>query len=514
MADAIEFIQLEPGEDATSVRDRLSFYRGQRVLLIWPEEGTALTRKLDLVLVQREAMRRAIRLALVTHDESIIEHAKELNVSTFETIGASQRGRWKRGRGKIFTSRIQKPEDEPEPEELMPVASRVRVTSKVSLSGAARGLIILTLAGVFIALIVLVIPGATVTIDLAEDDIRVNTEILASPLITTLDVENGIIPARLRKIEITESWERPSTGIEALPPVPANGIVTFINQSENSIAIPAGTIVSTSSGAPIRFQTMEAITLPAGAEQRADSTIRALPEYAGYIGNVDAGVINTVDSEWQASVIVLNQSPTSGGEDRTLPVVTETDRERLLAAVRQQIQTRALEEFQAQLGENEIMIPETLSLAPESNRADWQTFSAEVGAYEPTLRLTLRAIVQVVIIDEQLAHQVVFARMGQQLPRGRSILLETLEYTSEPVKNVDEQGQVTFSMTGSGKVAGQVNTIAVQERLAGLTTNEALTYLTSAVDLESETPPQIVITPNLLNRLPLLPVRINVQIID
>ena len=110
-----ELVQIEADEDATSVRDRLSFIRGRHVLLVWPEEGTALIRKLDLVLIQREAMRRAIRLALVTHDPQVIKHSKELNISTFETIGASERGRWKRGRSKVFTNRFQRPKNDPEP---------------------------------------------------------------------------------------------------------------------------------------------------------------------------------------------------------------------------------------------------------------------------------------------------------------------------------------------------------------------------------------------------------------
>src|SRR6185295_16664358 len=125
MANKAEFIQLESGDDAGSVRDRLSFIRGQRVLLIWPEEGVILVRKLDLVLIQREAMRRAIRLALVTHDTQVIRHAKELNISTFETIGASERSRWQRGRSKVFTNRFQRPKDEPIPDDLKEIASRI-----------------------------------------------------------------------------------------------------------------------------------------------------------------------------------------------------------------------------------------------------------------------------------------------------------------------------------------------------------------------------------------------------
>src|SRR5664279_3503668 len=127
-----EFVQLEPGEDVASVRDRLTALRGEHVLLIWPENGTALNRKLDLVLVQREAMRLAIRLALVTHDPAVIKQAVELNISTFETVGASDRGKWKRGRSSVFTDRYDRPEEDPQPGELMEVASRVRVIPKRS----------------------------------------------------------------------------------------------------------------------------------------------------------------------------------------------------------------------------------------------------------------------------------------------------------------------------------------------------------------------------------------------
>jgi hypothetical protein len=97
------------------------------VLLIWPEEGKVLPRKLDLVLIQREAMRRGIQLALVTHDPQVVKHADELNISTFETIGSSERARWRRGRTGVFSNRFWRPKkDTPDPEDLMSVASRVR----------------------------------------------------------------------------------------------------------------------------------------------------------------------------------------------------------------------------------------------------------------------------------------------------------------------------------------------------------------------------------------------------
>lgn len=69
----LQIIQLEPYDDVISARDRLTFVKAERVLLILPKQGGILQRKLDLVLLQREAARRGARLALISRDPSVIE---------------------------------------------------------------------------------------------------------------------------------------------------------------------------------------------------------------------------------------------------------------------------------------------------------------------------------------------------------------------------------------------------------------------------------------------------------
>lgn len=244
------FIQLEAGEDANSVRDRLQFLRGQHVLIVWPEVGTALTRKLDLVLVQREAMRRAICVAFVTHDPQIIEYARELDISTFETIGASQRGRWKRGRSKVFANRSQKPKDEPTPADLMPLASRVRAGSRIPLPFLARLVMLAIVSGVLALAAYVVLPGATVSLTLARRDIFADVVISASPRMQAIDVENSRIPARFQLVQVVQSGTYPSTGQLAGEDTLATGTVTIVNRTSTPREIPAGTVVSTADGAP------------------------------------------------------------------------------------------------------------------------------------------------------------------------------------------------------------------------------------------------------------------------
>lgn len=510
-----EFLQLQKGDDVPSVRDRLSFIHGKRVLLIWPEEGTALNRKLDLVLIQREAMRRAIQVALVTHDPQVIQHAAELNISTFETIGASERARWKRGRSKVFTHRFQRPQDTPEPDELMPVASRVR-SDEPERVGVWRALmrlvVLLLLLAVTAAAVIVIVPGATVTIAPAHEIVTVEVPLTADFETTDLDVENAIIPATRLSVTVEETGTVPTTGLQELADIPAQGTVVFVNQTGSAVTIPAGTTLSTSAGTPILFRTLEEGRLAAGVGQQLEVPIEALQGSAGEIGNVDSGLINTVIGDLAERVTVRNMTPTFGGMSRSIAAVSQADQDLLLATVRQQLQARAYEEMLPRLDASQFLILETIHIAQE--RSDWTTFSASVGQAADSLTLTMRAIVEATAINEQFGQQVAYTRLSQYIPRGQEIRPETITYQRGPVQQIFQDGRVMFSITGSARIASPVNVQQIQEQLAGRTPDEAMAYLLSSLDLDESSLPQIMISPNWFGRMPILPVRITVRVLE
>ena len=182
MAEKSVYLQLETGDDVATIRDRLSFIRGRRVLLIWPERGTALNRKLDLVMIQRESKRRATQIAFVTHDEQVIEFAKELEISTFPTLDEAEKRRWKRGRSRVFIQRFHRPEDEPEPEELMEVASRVRTPRKMMSRTSyliSRLLVLLLIIGIVLGVIYIVVPSVQIRVTLQEQTLVVQDIVIA-----------------------------------------------------------------------------------------------------------------------------------------------------------------------------------------------------------------------------------------------------------------------------------------------------------------------------------------------
>jgi hypothetical protein len=516
MPDRPEFIQLEDHDDVPSVRDRLSFHHRKRVLLIWPEKGTTLTRKLDLVLIQRDALRRGIRLALVTHDPQVIRHAAELNISTFETIGASERGRWKRGRTGVFSNRFWRPKkDTPDPEELMPVASRVRGEEErepLARRLFTRGLLAGFIALMGLALTFLILPGATVVLIPARSSVNAEVSITADLNARGVDIENAAIPATLLSVTIEETGTLPTSGEQRLSDVPARGSVVFVNQTGSPVTIPVGTTLSTSAGSPILFRTLETAVVPGGAGQQVEVSIEALPGSAGEVGNVDSGLINTIIGDLSARVTVRNINPTFGGSSQSLPAVTAEDQERLLAVVRQQLQSRAYVEMLPRLGETQFLILETVHIAEE--RSDWTTFSAQPGDAADSLTLTMRAVVEAITIDEQFGQQIVFARLAQQIPRGRQIVPETLIYERGPVTDVFQNGQVRFTLKGSALVASQIDAATLRDRILGMTTAEAVDYMQRELDLLEGTAPQITLNPDWFGRVPLLPFRINIQVAE
>lgn len=514
MSQRPDYLQLETGDDANHVRDRLSFLRGQRVLIIWPEEGTALTRKLDLVLIQREAARLSIRLALVTHDAEVLENARDLGISTFETIGASERGRWKRGRSKVFTTRWQRPSDELDAEDLKAVASRLNDDEpRPSPFGP-----LLRIGAVLFALVVLgglgyvVLPGATVTIQRPITTIPVETRVLADPAATLIDVENRIIPAVILRVEIEDTGTLNTTGTQNLSDTPASGSVVFINQTAEAQDIPAETTVTTSAGTPILFRTLEAVSIPGEVGAQIEVPVEALSESAGPVGNVDAGLINTIAGPLADTLTVRNLAPTFGGENRVLRAVSQEDRDRLLATVRQQLQSRAYIGMEDQKASTQTIIVETIRIVEE--REDWKTWSAEVGNIADVLTLTMRARVEAVTVDETVAQQVAFARISGSLPPGQSLVPNSVSYQCCTVEGVTPEGQIIFLINGSGRAAPQIDTSAFQQNLSGLSVADAYTWLNTRLPQAGQNSANIELAPDWFGRLPTLPMRIRIQVVE
>ena len=89
-----QVIQLDPHDDVTSVRDKMSWAKTSRILLVYPRRSRILKRTLDLRLLQRHALFLGAQLAIVAPSADIRQSARELGIPIFKTAAIAQRRTW------------------------------------------------------------------------------------------------------------------------------------------------------------------------------------------------------------------------------------------------------------------------------------------------------------------------------------------------------------------------------------------------------------------------------------
>ncbi len=89
-----QIFTLEAHDDLISVRDRLSWAKTPRILLVWPKGEKISLRLLDLKVLQRHADSLGAQLGLVTRRSSVRREAESLGIPVFESTSAAQRETW------------------------------------------------------------------------------------------------------------------------------------------------------------------------------------------------------------------------------------------------------------------------------------------------------------------------------------------------------------------------------------------------------------------------------------
>ncbi len=511
MAHKIWTIKLEPYDDAVSIRDRLTFAHTRRVLLLWPREGHVLTRKLDLLLVQRQATALGLHIALITEDFTVIEHARDLNISVFENEQNAARSRWKRPHDKVFAA---PPRDTTEQAEIAERVAQMRggptTPTERRLRQIGRWMMFIALLLTLFGGLLLAAPSATITITPASRQVFETVTIIADPDLTDIDIEHYRMPAQLVTLQATARVTVEATGIETAGATRAQGLVTFRNTSADPILTPQGTIVATSATFPVRFETLIETTLPASDGTTIDVPIQALLEHSGAEGNVSPGDINRVESTFAGVVTITNANATYGGAIQEVKMVTQSDHDHLLTESRKQVKENARDLLLHQLSGDQFLVPNSVQIITE--RTDWTIYNAIVGDLTDSVTLDLRAEVQAVVVDERMARQVAYAGLAPYIQPGLQISQEALSYTRGDTLSIDPNGRVTFLMTVRGNIAVAIDADRVRDRLTGLSVDDAYRRLNNELLLDVNRPPTIDTWPTWFDRLPWLPVRITVKV--
>ncbi len=510
IADPEQVIHLTGEEEIHAIRTMLRYAEAPRVLFVVPKKHRAFSSLARLQMLLRQAHAEGVQMALVTSDNSIRDLADQMGLSSFRTVQAGQRARrWRDGY-----------EDAP-----------IVAPGPVGRNGAAslalsrdRTLLLdrrrygrrgtswaesLMFAGLLFAMmivlsgvLVLLVPSARITLIPRQEPIELSLPVTIDPTVEGIDYDDLVIPGETVTTPVQGTMETATSGRRDVPTTPARGTILFANVTGQPVSIPAGTIVSTTSGTPIRFRTTESVSLPAELNARASAPIEAINP--GPSGNVGPLQINFVEGSAAADVRVLNERETEGGGVEQRPVVTAADQEQLREQLRQRLIQQGRATLESSLAADQFLVPNSVTLEQTA-----LTYTGNVDAQLEVLGLDFRGRVSGVVASREDVTRIAQRRLREAVPEGYRLLEEGSNVATEEAPPTEE-GLSVVAVRANAVAGAELPPAEIRNLVRGQPLNRAQDALVQNLPLAAD--PAIEVTPDWWNRMPYLPLRIFIRV--
>jgi len=491
-----QVIKLDLHDDVISVRDKMSWAKTERILLVFPRRSHILARTLDLRLLQRHAATLGAELAIVTRSEELRRTAEQLSLPAFEMAASAQRKAWEREKGPARPSRRF-------------VRPDLRQMRRVALPPEARWRSILGFRFLFFTLAVLAIlavlslfiPSATIQLSPETRLQSMTFTISASRNVTTVNLA-GNLPARLTSVVVENSKTVQATGLVTIPDTRAQGLAHFRNLTPTQIEIPAGTVVSTQTSPPVRFATtMDAIVV--GYNKTVDVPVQAAE--AGSAGNLPADTLIAFEGNLGTSLAVTNPSPTAGGTDRTATIQTTADRSLIHEALLAELLEECKTSLQQTLIRGDIFFPDTLDVSQVLTE---NYFPAE-GQSGDTLSLTMRLQCQARYASLADVNTLAEMSLDSDLPEGFGPVSGGLTILPASTPRTDAEGITRWDVEVQRSLHARLDPLTTVQLSLGRKPAEIILLLSESLPLAKS--PVIQIKPDWWPWLPVVPFRITVS---
>lgn len=285
--------------------------------------------------------------------------------------------------------------------------------------------VLLLIAAACLALIYVSVPKVTVVVTPAVEPFA---HVLTFPLAS-------LAAAEVVETEFVLMRSTKATGQQVLGISKAVGEVVLINQSQESVFVPRGTIVTTASNTP--FQITADVEVPGVATQyfmgipvgiqagQATAPIEALLPGSG--GNVAEGrIIEIVDFDLD----VRNPEPTRGGADTILTVAAEGDLVRVREMVQRDAGQMVLTELRSKISGRYTLLADSVQIGLE-----WEEHTP-LGAETEEVFAAAKVTGKGYALDTERFAGEVERVLGELLPTGHVLIPQTLQYgAGEVVEN-------------------------------------------------------------------------------
>jgi len=526
MADQPTLLYLEPDDEITSVVRRLREADAGRVVLVASGRSKATTSAVALRLLAGVAVEEGRDIALVA-DPAGRALAAEAGIPAFGSVAEAsaddpvpaeappaRRAPIRVVRGDEARVATVPAATSSSLEETMAVpvaappaavrspARRARqgpVPRPAARRGVPRAFVAVLVAALLLSVAALATVAPAATIQITPNRVAIDPVEYTISL-PVADVESGDLQAEV---------ERRATGVFRNPTLAA-GVVTFSNYNTSPVRVDAGTQVA---AGEIVFATVETVVVPTGffaIPGTEDAGVTAIDP--GPAGNVPADAIDAIlDEDVRNALrafsdnpnrIVRNGEPTAGGAENEEPEVIQQDVTRARRAIRADLEEQLAQAFSddedlvyaaPEPGEFTITVPDDLV----GRRGDERFTLSGTLTYE-------RANVGLADVEAAAAERLLDDESA--VPTGRQVAEDTIFV--EVGAATREGDQMMVDVVVSAEADPMLDEAAIRDRVAGRTGPEAEAALETLGEVDVE------LWPGWVDRVPQLPFRIDIRIVD
>jgi hypothetical protein len=492
-------IKLESHDDVISTRDKMSWAKTERILLVFPRRYRILARTLDLRLLQRHASTLGAQLAIVVRSDRLRRTAEGLSIPAFATTASARRRDWEREKSPATPiRRFGLPDLRQMRREAFPPEARWR-----SLIGY-RFLFFALAVLAILSVLSLFIPSATIQLSPATRLQNLTFDVSASLNVTTINLA-GSLPARLTSVVVEHNKTVRASGSINIPDGRAQGLARFRNLTTELAGIPAGTLVSTQTSPPVRFATTMEAVVAAGVGKTVDVPVQAVE--AGSTGNLVADTLVAFEEvDLGTSLAVTNPSPTTGGSDQTAAIQTAGDRSRVHRALVGELLDECKTSLQQTLTPGDITFPNTLVVSQVLS----ETYFPAEGQSGDTLSLTMRLQCQVQYAALTDVNALAEMSLDANLPEGFVPATGGLTILPTGIPLTDADGITRWEIKAQRLLSARLDPLTIVQLSVGHTPALVIRMLNESLPLAEST--LIQVKPNWWPWLPVVPFRIEVSI--
>jgi len=496
-----QIITLAGHDDLISVRDRMSWAKSPRILLVWPAYEQVPLRPLDLRILQQHARELGAQLGLVTRRTNVRRDAEAFGIPTFRTSAEAQRGLWARRQtlGRSSASR-----GGSRVVDLRETRARLRQAGTTWSSRPFVRVFFFAIAVLAVCgLASLFVPRATIELSpiSKQQNARLEIEVSSIPPSSVL---TGVVPAREVHIEVSGTQTTRVHSQSEVPTSKAIGTVRFQSLADAPALIPSGTVVYSLAPSAVRFATLAEARLDAGDGGFAEVPVESLE--AGEIGNLPANALQGVEGILAASVSVTNPAPTTGGVDAAETVPSQSDRAILRASLLEQLEAEAQAGLGALVDKDDVILP----AQPALDFIAEEIFDPPTGQPGSVLGLTMGVTYSATYVKGSDLRALAELTLNSSLPPEFAARPGTLEYRIVSSSTSTEGRVWRLELEASRTIVRRLDADAVNQSIRGKSTGRALADVQSTLTLSA--PPEIRLSPPWWPWLPLVPFRISVVI--